>query len=128
MANDVSYYLYDGLGSTRALADEAGEITDSYEYSAYGNELNQSGTTANTYRYTGEQLDEETGLYYLRARYLDPVTGFTQLDTYQGRMQEPVTLHKYLYANGSPGMFTDPSGNMSLGELMSAVNTGEFIN
>lgn len=58
-------------------------LTDSYEYSAYGNELNQSGTTANAYRYTGEQLDEETGLYYLRARLLDPVTGFTQLDTYQ---------------------------------------------
>jgi len=35
-------------------------------------------------------------------------------DPYPGNPQEPVTLHRYLYANANPVMYTDPSGKMSL--------------
>ena len=40
------------------------------ECDAYGNLLKQTGDTDNDYLYTGEQYNETTGLYYLRARYL----------------------------------------------------------
>jgi hypothetical protein len=40
-----SFYLVDGLGSTRALTDASGVVTDSYIYDAYGNRLSSTGTT-----------------------------------------------------------------------------------
>ena len=71
----ISYYNYDGLGSTRSLTDSLGQVTDTYEYNAYGTVLDQSGTTANNYLYTGEQYDPALKDYYLRARYYDPSVG-----------------------------------------------------
>ena len=49
--------------------DSIFELTDTYVYDAYGNLLKQTGDTDNDYLYTGEQYNETTGLYYLRARY-----------------------------------------------------------
>ncbi len=108
---EVSYYLTDGHGSVRQLANENGNITDTYNYDAWGNLTSSTGSTVNTYRYCGEQFDGTTGLYYLRARYMDPSTGtFTSMDTYQGSTFVPITLHKYLYANANPVMNCDPTG------------------
>jgi len=113
-AND-SYYLYDGLGSARALSDASGAVTDSYDYDAWGQLIDSTGTTENSYWFAGEQYDAGLGQYYLRARYYDPDVGrFTSMDTFQGRMNDPVTLHKYLYANGDPTNMTDPSGRFGL--------------
>lgn len=47
---------------------------------------------------------------------MNPSTGtFISMDSYQGSIYDPVTLHKYLYANANPVMYTDPSGYMALG-------------
>ena len=46
-----------------------------YIYDAYGNAISDNGEDDNPYRYCGENYDEETGLYYLRARYYDPSIG-----------------------------------------------------
>ncbi len=84
--------------------------------------LNQTGTTINDYLFAGEQFDRNLGQSYLRARYYDPTIGrFTQMDTWMGNSSDPVTLHKYLYANANPVMFTDPTGNFGLSEV-SVVN------
>jgi len=105
-------YHYDGLGSTRLLTDEVGVNTDSYNYEAFGETLNKTGTTKNSYLYTGEQYDSNLDNYYLRARYYDQNIGrFTQQDTWMGSHSDPVTLNKYLYAHSSPSNYTDPSGH-----------------
>ncbi|MBQ4060128.1 MAG: GIY-YIG nuclease family protein, partial [Lachnospiraceae bacterium] len=114
---EVWYYLYDGHGSVRTLTNEAGRVTDRYSYDAYGNLLEKEGDTKNEFLYTGEQYNANTGLYYLRARYMNPSTGtFISMDSYQGSIYDPVTLHKYLYANANPVMYTDPSGYTSVAE------------
>ena len=114
----VSVYLYDGHGSVVGLANESGVVTDTYCYDAFGNLLKSKGSTKNCYRYCGEQFDETTGLYYLRARYMDTSTGrFISQDTYQGTINDPVSLHKYLYANSNPVTYSDPSGYMSMAGL-----------
>ena len=59
-------------------------------------------------------MDEATGLYYLRARYMNPLTAtFTQRDSYEGEPESPLTQNRYLYAGGkNPVMYSDPSGNV----------------
>jgi RHS repeat-associated protein len=127
-AND-SYYLYDGLGSTRALSDSAGAITDTYNYESFGSVLNQTGTTPNNYLFTGEQFDNNLDNYYLRARYYDQNVGrFTQQDTWMGRKHNPITLHKYLYANANPATYVDPTGNFSLVSFSAANSVRSILN
>ena len=106
-----SYYIYDGHDSVRMLTDEDGTVTDLYTYDAFGNLTEKLGDTENSYLYCGEQFDAFTGLYYLRARYMNPSTGtFITMDEYAGSNFEPVSLHKYLYANANPVNNSDPSG------------------
>lgn len=122
-AGATQFYHYDGLGSTRALSDVNGLFTDSYDYEAFGEVLNQAGASVNSYLFTGEQFDAGLDQYYLRARYYDQKVGrFTQMDTWMGNNHDPVTLHKYLYANADPAYYTDPTGNFSLGSVMSGIN------
>lgn len=127
------YYVGDGQLSTRQLTDEAGAVTDTYTYDAYGVQLASSGTTPNLYRYGGEQLDPNVGFYYLRARYYAPETGrFVSTDPFLGSPFDPVTLHRYLYANGNPVNLRDPSGQITTAEVLvslaiRAVLTAAFL-
>jgi RHS repeat-associated protein len=70
-----SFFGYDGLGSARSLTDATGAVTDTYDYDAWGNAVNTTGSTPNVYLYRGEQYDPDLRLYYLRARYLNPLSG-----------------------------------------------------
>lgn len=126
----VSYYLYGGHGNVRALLNEAGRITDKYRYNAYGELIEQNEDTENHYLYTGEYYDGTSNLYYLRARYMNPSTGnFLTMDTYEGSIYDPDTLHKYMYANGNPVTYSDPSGNsgLSIGETLIASACMAFL-
>jgi len=114
----LSFYLYDGHGTVRQLVDEAGALQNEYVYDAFGILLSVNGQTRNAYLYTGEQFDEDLGMYFLRARYLNTQTGrLHNMDTYEGRSGEPLTLHKYLYAHANPVMGIDPSGNVTIRRL-----------
>ncbi len=113
----TSFYLVDGLGSTTALTDASGNLTDTYTYDAFGETSGRSGSTENNYLFAGEQFDREVGQYYLRQRYYNQGTGrFSRRDSYEGKYNEPLTLHKYIYANNSPVVFIDPSGYASIQE------------
>ncbi|NJM38612.1 MAG: RHS repeat-associated core domain-containing protein, partial [Akkermansiaceae bacterium] len=80
-----------------------------------------------SYLFTGEQWDEDLGMYFLRARYLNTNTGrFHSQDTYEGNNTDPASLHKYLYGNGNPVSNIDPSGNLSLGEVGQVI--GNLVN
>jgi RHS repeat-associated protein len=95
-----------------------GAVTDSYEYDAYGNSFTVSGSTPNEMIYRGEQYDSDLGLYYLRARYYNPLTGrFMSRDPNDGRLFEIRALHTYLYAGGDPANRIDPTGRVDLVEF-----------
>ncbi len=103
-------------------------ITDSYSYDAYGNLLEKEGDTENELLYTGEQYNSATGLYYLRARYMNPGTGtFISMDSHRGSIYDPVSLHKYLYANANPVMYTDPSGYNGVAEAGTYIDCTSVI-
>ena len=118
---EQDFYHVDGLGSTRALTDETGNVTDTYDYEAFGKLVDSSGESENDYLFAGEQFDGDLGQYYLRQRYYEQGIGrFTRRDTYEGRIGEPLTLHKYLYANADPVNGIDPSGFVTLAEISAA--------
>ncbi len=112
------YYLQDMHSGVRQLSDVAGSITDFYDYDAYGRLLGSAGLTVNNYLYRGEQMDSDIEKYYLRARYYDQNTGrFLGRDPYYGKINDPVSLHKYLYANANPVTYLDPTGQFTMLEM-----------
>ena len=126
-----SFYGYDGGGNVRQLTSSAGAVTDEYEYDAFGNSFTKVGTTPNNYLYRGEQYDPDLGLYYLRARYYNALTGrFMSRDPKEykpfkskNRPIDPMKLHRYLYADGDPVNRIDPRGREAFFEYMA--ETGE---
>ncbi len=110
----------DGLGSTRTVSTTAGTLAASHDFEAFGGLLDSSDSTASRLLFTGEPLDPQTGLYYLRARWMDPRTGrFLSTDPHPGDTRTPVTLHRYLYAGAQPVNNVDPSG-----EFFTSLNVG----
>jgi len=108
----TNFYGQDGRGSVRGLLNLVGAVTDTYTYDAYGTLINTTGTNANNYLYCGEQFDPNLGFYYFRARNYCPPTGrFWTMDTTEGTESEPLSLHKYMYAQGDPVDNADPSGH-----------------
>ena len=80
--NAKRYYQYDGHGNVTKLYVPS-IIVKSYEYDAFGNELNPDPNDTNPFRYCGEYYDTSTGLYNLQARHYSPELGrFTQEDTH----------------------------------------------
>jgi RHS repeat-associated protein len=100
-ASGWSYAVPDALGSVRQAVDGDGELVDAREWTPYGVEI---GTAQAGLGYTGEWWDAAVGLQYLRARWYDARTGaFLTRDAVEAN-------HPYLYANGNPVRYTDPSG------------------
>ena len=134
----LSYYGYDGGGSVRELFSGTGAVTDTYDYDAFGNTVEQTGSTVSEFLYRGEQFDSGIGMYYLRARYYAPNTGrFLTEDKFEGegmpacdcaikRMKVvPAGVHHlFIYGGGDPVNDIDPTGNdffRSWAELARAV-------
>ena len=106
---ELSYYHRDEQLSTVFVTDGQGEIRNSYQYDAFGIPLETTEQLNNRIRYTGQQYDELTEQYYLRARYYNPVAGrFMQEDVYQGD-----GLNLYAYCGNNPVVYYDPSGYTS---------------
>ena len=110
-----SFYGYDGHGNVRYLTNAAGAITDAYTYDAFGLLTATTGSTPNAYTYSGERFDQNIGLFHLRARDYNPLTGrFETMDPAAGNILNPATLHKYVYAGNNPVNASDPTGLSAL--------------
>lgn len=108
----AQFYVYDDIGgSVRGLTDSSSNLTDTYEYDAFGNLIVSSGSSLNSEFYAGEELVAELGLYYLRARWYRPQPGrFLTGDRFEGLPEDPGSLHGYLYVGGDPINYSDPLG------------------
>ncbi len=102
------FYHFDGLGSVVALSNTSGVIVESYSYTAFGETtVTLNGNLDNPYRFTGRRWDDETDLYYYRARMYNPEIGrFLQPDPigYEGG------LNLYTYCGNNPVVYLDPYG------------------
>ena len=110
---EKTYYVTDMHGNVVQLLDESGNVTKTYEYDSFGNEVKPEKKDENPYRYCGEYYDKETEEVYLRARYYQPSVGrFITRDTYTGESDEPLSLHLYTYCANDGVNMVDPSGHM----------------
>jgi RHS repeat-associated protein len=103
---ETSYLHGDQIGSTRAVTDAAGAVTETYDYDPYGNPSSSTGDGTTRFRFAGEYSDRDSGLIYLRARYYEPSTGqFLTRDPLEDSTRTP-----YGYAGSNPLLYTDPTG------------------
>ncbi|TFH40577.1 MAG: hypothetical protein E4G94_09355, partial [ANME-2 cluster archaeon] len=118
---DEFYYHNDGLGSVRSLSDSKESIKNIYLYDAFGQVQKELGHVDNDFQFTGEQMDDETGLIYLRARYYDPSIGrFITKDPFAGFISDTQSLNRYSYVKNNPVNFIDPFGLIELSLGLSA--------
>ena len=69
---------------------------------------------ASSMQFTGHYREREGSSYYAQQRYYRPGVGrFNRVDPWEGNELSPITLNKYLYANGNPLVFVDPDGRAS---------------
>jgi len=139
------YYHSDHLGSAQFVTDWRGRQYEHIEYTPYGElwiEEVAAGLDKLPFRFTGKEMDEETGLYYYGARYLDPkysrwLSGDPALGEYvpaagsdpselagMGGVYNTVNLHLYHYAGNNPIKYIDPTGR---DDLYYDVN-GQYLN
>lgn len=108
----IRYQFTNHLGTASLETDDAARVISFEEYHPYGTTSYQAvdkdiKAVAKRYRYTGKERDEETMLYYHKARYYAPWLGrWTSCDPKQ--IAEGVNL--YAYVKASPTTYTDPSG------------------
>lgn len=127
IGDTTSYYLYNAHGDVVNLTNTSGAATKSYEYDAFGNEVNPAADDTNPFRYCGEYFDAETGRIYLRARYYDPMLGrMLAEDPYwcnifladNDELSSPSNIIQYadlyIYAAQNPIMFADYTGLWTL--------------
>jgi RHS repeat-associated protein len=70
---------------------------------------------ASRYKYTGQEEDEDTGLYYYKARYYDASVGrFVSADTTIPDEKNSQTYNRFMYVEGNPMKYSDPTGHLSV--------------
>jgi RHS repeat-associated protein len=128
------YYLTDVMGSVIGLANQAGQKSASFAYDAFGNLRSSSGAdsavvTGGDFRFQGQWLESESGLYYFRARDYDSKTGlFLSRDAVAPTDQQPESMNPYQFAYQNPLVYSDPSGMFTLAELNVSKVISDILN
>lgn len=121
------YYIYNAHGDVVGLADENGDIVNTYEYTVWGEIRNQTETVDNPIKYAGEYYDDELDMIYLRARYYDPSIGrFTSYDIEEGEISNPLDMNRYVYCRNNPVKYVDPSGKFAMAASAGAAIASEL--
>jgi RHS repeat-associated protein len=106
----LNWALADRLGTVDLIVDDQGAVIDRVTFDSFGNKVSESAPDkAFRFGFTGRELDPETGLYYYRARYYDPLVGrFISVDSI-GFQAGDTNLYRYVF--NSPTRGIDPTGH-----------------
>ena len=114
---ETFFYHSDHLGSTSYITDDHANITQYDAYLPYGELLvdEHSSSEELPYKFNGKQFDDETGLYYYGARYMNPVTSLWY--GVDPLAEKYVTAGGYIYTLENPINLVDPDGNKVIPKL-----------
>lgn len=114
----IYFYHPDHLGSSNLVTDVNGAVVESTEFYPYGRPRHEERAGFDSaYKYTGKELDKESGLQYFGARYYDAVAGiFVSVDPTGDNipkdwLSDPQLSNLYAYARNNPFTYIDPDGN-----------------
>jgi len=127
--SDTHYFHKDHLGSSTVITDDTGAVAEQTLYMPFGGMRTHSGTTVSGYKFTGQELDPESGLYNYNARLYDPMIGmFITPDSLVPDFTNPQCLNRYAYCVNSPLMYVDPSGQFfGIDDLIIGALIGSLI-
>jgi RHS repeat-associated protein len=110
--NQVYFYHFDNVGSTLALTNSAGTVTDSYAYTPYGQLLGHNGSNPQPFTFGGERgIRQETEtLYQIGRRYYDASSARFISRDLAWPMGGPKAINPYQYAYQNPVKNTDIDG------------------
>jgi len=119
----VFFYHTDPAGTPLAMTNASGSVVWRADYLPFGEENVVTGTMENDKKFVGKEQDEETGLYYFGARYMEPRIGrfispdlVGPVDPRTGKVNEKILLNPqrinlYAYGLNNPYRYIDPDGN-----------------
>ena len=124
---EVYFYHTDNFGTPMVMTDINGAVVWRSDELPFGEEYETiESPIQNNRRYLGKELDEETGLIYMGARFLDPATGrFNRPDPVglvdpgtgkvnQEMLLDPQRQNRYVYGLNNPYKYVDPDGNIPI--------------
>jgi RHS repeat-associated protein len=142
-SNGTTYYYHaDALGSIRMISNASGSVIQTNVYDAFGS-IQSGNTLSQPYAFTGREYDAETGLYYYRARYYDPLTGRfisrdpilhpanvppefammkTPVPSFDSLLTNPLNLNAFSYGLNNPVNRKDPLGLDSLSNIIDLIS------
>ena len=145
---DLLYYYHrDHLGSSTAVSNDDGKLSQQIEYLPYGEVFLEkqmaSSDYHSPYKFNGKELDEETGLYYYGARYMnprlsiwycvDPISNFDPRNSenhlngeHNNGVFNPKNLNPYIYCYNNPIIFVDPNGKQGISGAVLGAFIGAF--
>ena len=132
---ETFFYHSDHLGSTSYITDDHANITQYDAYLPYGELLvdEHSSSEDLPYKFNGKQFDEETGLYYYGARYMNPVASIWY--GVDPLVEKYKSIGAYVYCSANPIRLIDSDGkkilfvngywNGSIGSIIGSSSAGE---
>ena len=109
--NTVCFYIRDVLGNIIGILSKSGVLVSKFDYDAFGNIINQTGTVISNFRYKGYYYDSDLELYYLKTRFYNPVLlRFITPDSIEYLDSSSIIgLNLYAYCWSQPIMYSDPN-------------------
>jgi len=113
----------DHLGSSNVSYRADGQQTITQRYYPWGTiRPGPNNALPTDYTFTGQKLDESTGLMYYGARYYDPaLSRFIGADPIVPEPGNPQALNRYSYVYNNPLRYTDPTGQWPLPPIVRKV-------
>lgn len=126
----VTYLHSNPLGSIVAATDETGKQLWVKRYTPFGIESEANGAVNDkgaNHGFATHEVDKETGLVYMKARYYDPEVGrFYSTDPISFQESTPISFNAFVYGANNPNTYIDPNGKIIQFAIVAGIAYGIF--